>query len=288
MTTQKQIEANYQNAQLSTGPMSAEGKAVVATNAVKHGIFTKILIVSTEVGHESEEEYQMLLNNLIDSLLPCNQMESLLVEKIAVDFWRLRRTIGFETSSIAKHIATLVKEFYSNGTKDNTKIDKEILYNQQVIEWNTRYIACLNQGKVTFDETVWVEDTFDSDIIDDLYRIAKSVNKLSEKDSTLIYGSVCLTLDELHIILQKYGYNDFWSISSKLIEIYTRETRRLEEANEKLSQEKISNDAADRLTYMFGMTPATENCDKVLKYERSLQKSIFQNLLLLKKLQGIF
>jgi hypothetical protein len=51
---------------------------------------------------------------------------------------------------------------------------------------------------------------------------------------------------------------------------------------------KISNDAADKLTYMLGMAPATENTDKVLKYERSLQKSIFQNLFLLKKLQGIF
>jgi len=39
MTTQKQIKANRQNAQKSTGPKTDEGKAAVSQNAVKHGIF---------------------------------------------------------------------------------------------------------------------------------------------------------------------------------------------------------------------------------------------------------
>jgi hypothetical protein len=43
MTTEKQIVANIQNAQYSTGPTTMNGKAIVATNAIKHGIFTKDL-----------------------------------------------------------------------------------------------------------------------------------------------------------------------------------------------------------------------------------------------------
>jgi hypothetical protein len=39
---------------------------------------------------------------------------------------------------------------------------------------------------------------------------------------------------------------------------------------------------------MFALIPQQENADKILKYERSLQKSIFQSLIMLKKLQGIF
>jgi hypothetical protein len=97
-----------------------------------------------------------------------------------------------------------------------------------------------------------------------------------------------LTLDELHTILQKHGYSDSKSISAKMIQICTRQNQRLKEENEKLFLQKTSNDAADKLTYMLGLTPVGENTDKVLKYERSLQKSIFQNLLMLKKLQGIF
>lgn len=56
MTTQKQTEANLQNATLSTGPITSCGKAIVATNAIKHGIFTKDLIISSAIGHECEEE----------------------------------------------------------------------------------------------------------------------------------------------------------------------------------------------------------------------------------------
>lgn len=39
---------------------------------------------------------------------------------------------------------------------------------------------------------------------------------------------------------------------------------------------------------MLGMIPSAENTEKVLKYERSLQKSIYQNLIMLKKIQGTF
>ena len=34
----KQIEANRKNAQLSTGPKTAEGKSISAANAITHGL----------------------------------------------------------------------------------------------------------------------------------------------------------------------------------------------------------------------------------------------------------
>lgn len=265
MTTEKQLVTNLQNAQLSTGPTTTCGKAIVATNAIKHGIFTKDLIISSEIGQENGDEYQALLDNLIECLLPCNQMESLLVEKITIDFWRLRRTLRFETGSITNHIATLVNKSYSYGSNDrnNHAIDKDILSNRQAIEWNAQYIEYLAQGKVTFDEPVWKEGAFESDIIDNLYNIAKSINDLSERDRKLIYAPDCLKLNELHAILQKHGYSEPKSISAKLVAICTRQNKRLKEENEKLSQQKTSNEAADKLTYMLGMVPAAENTDKI-------------------------
>ena len=288
MTSQKQLTANQLNAQLSTGPTTTNGKTIIATNAIKHGIFTKDLILSSDTGLEIANDYQELLNNLIECLSPCNQMESLLVEKIAVDFWRLRRTIRFETGSISHHIASLLNEFYSYGKQDNHAINKDILFNQKTIEWNTQYIEYLSQDIVIFDEPIWKEGTFESDVIDDLYRVAKSINNLAEQDKKLLYRPDCLSLDELRGIILKYGYKDSKMISSKLIEIYIHDNQRLEEEIEKWTQKKLTNDASDKLTYMLGIAPATENTEKVLKYERSLQKSIFQNLLLLKKLQGVF
>jgi hypothetical protein len=57
MTTEKQIEANKQNALVSTGPVTAEGKTLVSQNAVKHGIFARDLIVPSGDGKEDEQEY---------------------------------------------------------------------------------------------------------------------------------------------------------------------------------------------------------------------------------------
>ena len=46
MSTKAQINANQQNAQKSTGPRTAHGKAVVSQNAVKHGLFAAEAVIN--------------------------------------------------------------------------------------------------------------------------------------------------------------------------------------------------------------------------------------------------
>lgn len=288
MTTQKQVDANCQNAQLSTGPTTANGKAIVSTNAIRHGIFTKDLILTSDIGNENESDYREILNNLVDCLSPCNQMESLLVEKIAVDFWRLRRTIRFETGSIVQHIKSLIKEFYSYGKQNNEKIDEEIQHKKQLIEWNLSYLEHLAKGEVTFDQTEWEGNDIESDIIEDFYIIAKSFTSLTAKEKERLYYTGDFTFEELQALLKKNGYLDAKNVSTKLIEVYSEQNQRFEEEIQELIQQKLMNEASNQLTYMLGMTPQEDKTDKILKYERSLQKSIFQNLLMLKKLQGTF
>lgn len=285
MTTQRQIDANCQNAQLSTGPMTVSGKGIVSTNAIKHGIFTKDLILNSAIGQESEQEYQEILNNLVDCLSPCNQMESLLVEKIGVDFWRLRRTIRFETGSIGQCIKSLLKEFYSYGTQNNEKIDEEIQYKKQLIAWNLSYLECLVKGEVTFEEPKWERNEIESDIREDFYMIAKTLTLPKVEREKLYEG---LSFEELKALLKKNGYSESKGISTKLIELYTKQNLRFEEEIQKHTKQKLVNEASNNHTFMLGTAPQTENAEKVLKYERSLQKSIFQNLVLLKKLQGAF
>ena len=48
MSTEKQINANRQNAQKSTGPKTAEGKATSSKNAVKHGLFAEEAVIYGE------------------------------------------------------------------------------------------------------------------------------------------------------------------------------------------------------------------------------------------------
>ncbi|MFI5342769.1 MAG: hypothetical protein ACHQUC_00955 [Chlamydiales bacterium] len=283
MNSEKQLLANQQNAQLSTGPKTVCGKAIVSTNAIRHGIFTKDLILSSDI--ENEDEYREILNNLMECLSPCNQIESLLIEKIAVDFWRLRRTIRFETGSIVKCIKSLLEEIHTYGDSNNEKIDEEIQHKKQLITWNTSYFEYLVNGVVTFDQPIWEQNDFSSDIIEDFYTIAR-VLPLTKTEREKLYNG--MEFDKLRILLNKYGYFNANEISAKLIELYMGQNQCLEDEIQKLTQQKLANDASDKLTFMLGMTPQTDNAEKIMKYERSLQKSIFQNLCMLKKLQGAF
>ncbi len=51
MATEAQIAANRLNAQRSTGPRTADGKAVVAQNAAKHGLLAREGMLRTATQH---------------------------------------------------------------------------------------------------------------------------------------------------------------------------------------------------------------------------------------------
>ena len=54
MASEAQIKANRENAQKSTGPRTEEGKAVVAQNAVKHGLWARQAVIKEEDPAEFE------------------------------------------------------------------------------------------------------------------------------------------------------------------------------------------------------------------------------------------
>ncbi|MGZ8955040.1 MAG: hypothetical protein ACXW0Q_10220 [Methylovulum sp.] len=91
-----QLKANQANAQKSTGPVTAEGKQIVANNALKHGLFSRHLILSDE----NPQDYQLLLDGLQTELNPVGTLEQSLVERIAVSLWRQRRLVRSETAHI--------------------------------------------------------------------------------------------------------------------------------------------------------------------------------------------
>ena len=152
-------------------------------------------------GKEDEQEYGELLDGLILSLHPTGQMECLLVEKTAADYWRLRRVLRFETGSIRKQLDTAVNDYYNKadyfGNKEH-KTNKEI---------NKEMVCC---------------------------RKNKDKNRLAE-----------------------------------------------------LKQAKRKNKYAEEVTVKISSLPAGDDWDKVIKYEKAVQRSILQNLALLKRLQSM-
>lgn len=88
----KRTEANRNNARKSTGPKTPEGKAVVARNAIRHGL------LSQQVYREEHEEAELrrLAERLCAQLQPVGAMEELLVNRIVSNAWRLRRLLEVE------------------------------------------------------------------------------------------------------------------------------------------------------------------------------------------------
>ena len=126
MTTELQITANQENSKLSTGAKTSEGKAIVAQNAIKHGLLSHKLIL----GEEDLDCWKILLNGLVETFLPVGMIEQLLVEKIAISFWRQRRLVGAEVAAIRISAIT-----------ESKRLDHEI----ENIESDLYYVLDINQ-----------------------------------------------------------------------------------------------------------------------------------------------
>jgi len=99
MSTEKQIKANRQNAQKSTGPKTDEGKKAVSQNAVKHGLFAESVIKG-----ENEADYEAFHDEMLAELAPVGMVELMLAERVVSLWWRLRRAERMQNQAIDEMI----------------------------------------------------------------------------------------------------------------------------------------------------------------------------------------
>ena len=95
MATAAQINANIQNAQHSTGPVTEEGKAQSSQNALKHGLSSG----TTLIAGENPEEYRAMRRNLREEYRPQGNTENILVQQMAISLWLARRAIGLQAQA---------------------------------------------------------------------------------------------------------------------------------------------------------------------------------------------
>jgi hypothetical protein len=93
----RKAEANRRNALKSTGPRTQKGKENSRRNAVKHGLFARHWMAFQLLG-ESSEEYETLLNDLLEQYQPIGRAEELEVERITICWWKLKRVSRYEDS----------------------------------------------------------------------------------------------------------------------------------------------------------------------------------------------
>jgi len=99
MATSKQIVANRNNAGQSTGPVTESGKAIVAANAVRHGILSREVLLKGE----DEKSLGNFAERMLAELQPVGEVEVLLVDRMIASAWRLRRLVNVETGIFLRH-----------------------------------------------------------------------------------------------------------------------------------------------------------------------------------------
>ena len=128
----RKIEANRRNALRSTGPRTPTGKKTVAKNALKHGFFSKWLLIQHPDGKEDANEYLDLCAALREHYGPNSFLEELWLEKIAVWSWRLRRLIRCESGQIARALAEHSHEIKQSSAADSEELELPALSSPEI------------------------------------------------------------------------------------------------------------------------------------------------------------
>ena len=97
MATSAQLEANFANAQKSTGPRTQAGKHRTRLNAYRHGLTGQIQLLTADE-HEAFEKH---CAGIRESLEPVGALEIEIAQSIAEDHWRLKRARALETGIFA-------------------------------------------------------------------------------------------------------------------------------------------------------------------------------------------
>jgi len=99
--SEKKIEANRRNSQKSTGPRTEAGRKQSRRNAMKHGIFSSVLLVESA---EDCPTYKKFSYDWRREWNPVGPTEELLVEDFAVLEWRRRRCLQWEARIIRDQV----------------------------------------------------------------------------------------------------------------------------------------------------------------------------------------
>jgi hypothetical protein len=91
------------------GPKSAQGKAVVRWNAIRHGISSPKPVVP---GLEKQADWESHCNGIMENLSPVGHLEVTLAERVALLSWRLHRVTRYETEAIATSQETIEDDIH--------------------------------------------------------------------------------------------------------------------------------------------------------------------------------
>jgi hypothetical protein len=282
--SKKQLEANKKNA-LKAGVKTAEGKAIVKYNALKHGLLAKEIVIVVGDGAENPEEFSALLQDLKTQLKPEGTLEELLVEKIAVAYWRLRRAYKYEVGLIRRELDDAIDDYYSETDWQDKKVNKTEKEIEHEIEQEKEAIESWRKDKRDF-----VRMRKEGKPLEEIYDWDDNWEWLEEKVSYILTGQQDYKGFDPKHLREFLNNNANWSdddIWQALIEVCDEGVERHKGQIVALGKEKEKNRLKLQVIRKLGNIPSKEELDRLLRYEGAIERQLYKALNQLERIQRL-
>jgi hypothetical protein len=273
----KQIAANQANAQKSTGPKTPEGRAVSKMNALKHGIYSKEVLVRGLNLKENSREFDALYERFWQDLNPVGPVEEMLVGQIVTAHWRLRRTLRAESGEIALSVDGGQWQRsrhhphwpWTGLTFPGHRVSDPVLEMQESAEGNSMMANWLCEVRVQVEEE----------------------GALTEAAIKIPFfgkpNSLSRELEGLRLRLSQNS--DAADPASQREENKKQALRAIDRKLERLEGCKADcenrENAEEEARQAAAVLPAPEVLDKILRYETTIQRQLYRALAQLERLQ---
>ncbi len=135
------------------GPKTAEGKAAVRLNPIKHGVLAQTPVIPLV---EREEDWQRLRDGVFAYLDVEGTLEEALADRIAGLIWRLYRVVRFESESISRYLHEVPRDWGTSRRMSGQEIPPETTP-EMVDEMDGMLMARLLPGQETLEKVMRYE-----------------------------------------------------------------------------------------------------------------------------------
>ena len=280
--SKRKIQANQKNALKSTGPKTQKGKSVVKWNAIKHGLLAQEIIIKKGDGQEDHLEFKSLFTQLHEDLQPVGFLEEMLVERIAICYWRLRRVIRCENGEIRRVLDNI------SWNDSINKIEK--------FKFEKKYIQLDSSKNFMLNNSIGIDFLLTE--LDNIRFLIEDAGYLTEEAKEKLYkyfGSddggitfLCYLADnlskEIDDDIQQKKQKRTTPEKSKEVMLGFIDDHKKKLTELKQCLEENENNELDAKWESVHL-PSKEAVDKILRYETTLERQLYRAIKQLELLQ---
>lgn len=263
--TPLKMEANRCNAQKSTGPKTAAGRAISKMNALKHGVLAQSVVVRGHKLKESRNEFKKLCREFYTSLAPAGPLEEMLVGQFVTATWRLRRARTAEAGEIALSVDGGHWERKRNGLT------------QTAMFWGINGDPMIEMGDSALGNRF---------LETQLKAVRDSVQqegRLTEAaiQSVIFHGkpfSLTKQLEELRLRLQQNpgGLDEAALLASQKEQALAYLDKELRHISWRKADCEEREEMEEETRQTAAVLPSAEVLEKILRYEAALERQLFR------------